>query len=128
MSPRLEEFTGILKPIRSRDLGILEGVQRAKAHSTSPPGSRSPRVCRATAWSRKMRRGQKTVPEMQSPVIRMAEFKPTIVDVMEVDFLNQLDEVLADALVTGFEDEDLRTRRPSPRPEWFGATKPRRTT
>jgi hypothetical protein len=38
----------------------------------------------------------------------MAEFKPAIIDVVEVGFLNDPVEVLADdAAVTGFEDEDL---------------------
>ena len=57
----------------------------------------------------KAMRGHKPVPVMtQSPAIGMAEFKPTVIDVVEVDFLNDSDEVLADdALVTGFEDEDL---------------------
>jgi hypothetical protein len=44
----------------------------------------------------------------QPPAIGMAEFKPTVIDVMEVDFPNDSDELLADSvLVTGFEDEDL---------------------
>jgi hypothetical protein len=43
-----------------------------------------------------------------APAIGMAGFKPIVIDVMEVDFLNDPDEVLADnAFVTGFEDEDL---------------------
>jgi hypothetical protein len=38
----------------------------------------------------------------------MAEFRPAVIDVVEVDFLDDPVEVLADdAAVTGFEDEDL---------------------
>jgi len=44
----------------------------------------------------------------QAPAIGVAEFKPTAIDVVELDFVNDSDEVLADdAAVTGFEDEDL---------------------
>jgi len=58
---------------------------------------------------RKATRGHKPAPEMtQAPAIGVAEFKPTAIDVVELDFVNDSDEVLADdAAVTGFEDEDL---------------------
>jgi len=57
----------------------------------------------------KAMRGHKPAPKMtQSPAISMAEFKPGVIDVVEVDFLGDPVEVLADdADVTGFEDEDL---------------------
>jgi hypothetical protein len=53
--------------------------------------------------------GHKPAPAIkQSPASGLAEFKPTVIDVVEFDFLNEPDEVLADdAAVTGFEDEDL---------------------
>jgi len=53
--------------------------------------------------------GNKAVPAMmQSPAIGIAEFKPTVIDVVEVEFLDDSDEVFADhALVTGFEVENL---------------------
>jgi len=44
----------------------------------------------------------------QSPAIALAEFKPTVIDVVEFDFRSEPDEVMADdTAVTGFEDEDL---------------------
>jgi hypothetical protein len=53
-------------------------------------------------------RGHKPAAEMAQAAMRMAAFQPTVIDVVEVDFLNDPDEVLAeDAAVTGFEDEDL---------------------
>jgi hypothetical protein len=55
-------------------------------------------------------RGRKPAPKMtQSAAASMAEFKPAVIDVVEVDFLvDPVEEVLADdAAVTGFEDEDL---------------------
>jgi len=57
----------------------------------------------------KAMRGHKPAPKtMQSPAGGIAEFKPAIIDVVEVDFVNDPIEVLADdAAVTGFEDEDL---------------------
>ena len=57
----------------------------------------------------KAMRGHKPAPaRMRAPAISMAEFKPAIIDVVEVDFVDDSDEVFADhALVTGFEDEDL---------------------
>lgn len=57
----------------------------------------------------KVMRGHKPSPSMtQSPAIGLAEFKPAVIDVVEVDFLNDPEEVPADdVLVTGFEDEDL---------------------
>ena len=53
--------------------------------------------------------GHKPAPAMrQSPAIALAEFKPSVIDVVEFDFRNEPDEVMADeAAVTGFEDEDL---------------------
>jgi len=57
---------------------------------------------------RKAMRGHKPAAEMAQAAMRMAAFQPTVIDVVEVDFLNDPDEVLAeDAAVTGFEDEDL---------------------
>jgi len=57
----------------------------------------------------KVTHGQKPAPKMtQSPAVSMAEFNPAVIDVVEVDFLDDPVEVLADdAAVTGFEDEDL---------------------
>jgi len=54
-------------------------------------------------------RGHKPAPKMtQSPAVSMAEFNPAVIDVVEVDFLDDPVEVLADdAAITGFEDEDL---------------------
>lgn len=48
------------------------------------------------------------VPKMTpAPAIVVVGFKPTVIDVVE-DYLSDSDEALADnALVTGFEDEDL---------------------
>jgi hypothetical protein len=76
--------------------------RRRKVAVRHAPAARSRRT-------RKVMHGHKSAPEMmQAPAIGMAGFKPTVIDVMEVDFLNDPDEVLADhALVTGFEDEDL---------------------
>ena len=58
---------------------------------------------------RKVMRGHKPAPKMtQSPAVSMAEFNPAVIDVVEVDFLDDPVEVLADdAAITGFEDEDL---------------------
>ena len=70
-------------------------------------------VCHAPAARprrhRKAMRGHKSAPAMrQSPVIELAEFKPTVIDIVEFDFPNEPDEMMADdAAVTGFEDEDL---------------------
>jgi len=57
----------------------------------------------------KAMRGHKSAPKMtQSPAVSMAEFKPGVIDVVEVDFLGDPVEVLADdETVTGFDDEDL---------------------
>lgn len=57
----------------------------------------------------KVTHGRKPAPKMtQSPAVSMAEFRPAVIDVVEVDFLDDPVEVLADdAAVTGFEDEDL---------------------
>jgi len=57
----------------------------------------------------KVMRGHKPAPKMtQSPAVNMAEFKPAVIDVVEVDFLSDPVEGLADdAAITGFEDEDL---------------------
>jgi len=54
-------------------------------------------------------RGHKPAPKMtQSPAVSLAEFTPAVIDVVEVDFVGDPIEVLADdAAVTGFEDEDL---------------------
>jgi len=57
----------------------------------------------------KAMRGHKPAPKMtQSPAVSLAEFTPAVIDVVEVDFVGDPIEVLADdAAVTGFEDEDL---------------------
>jgi len=54
-------------------------------------------------------RGHKPAPKMtQSPAFSVAQFKPAVIEVVEVDFVGDPVEVLADdAGVTGFEDEDL---------------------
>jgi len=67
---------------------------------------RHPHAARHTA---KPAHPRKPAPKMAPPsAISAAEFKPTIIDVVEVDFLGDPDEVVAeDAFVTGFEDEDL---------------------
>jgi len=77
----------------------------ARSHKTAvrhAPAGRARRQEKAT-------RGPKPAPEKtRNLAIGMAEFKPAIIDVVELDFPNDLDEVPADdALVTGFEDEDL---------------------
>jgi hypothetical protein len=79
--------------------------QTARQHKTAvrhAPAARPRRQRKVMHW-------HKPFPEMMpAPAIGMAGFKPTVIDVMEVDFLNDPDEVLADnVLVTGFEDEDL---------------------
>jgi len=77
----------------------------ARRHKTAvrhAPAARSRRQEKAT-------RGPKPAPEKtRNLAIGVAEFKPTVIDVVELDFANDLDEVLADdPLVTGFEDEGL---------------------
>jgi len=56
-------------------------------------------------------RRRNPVPKVTPPsAIGAAEFKPSVIDVVEVDFLNDPDEMVADdadGFVTGFEDEDL---------------------
>ena len=49
------------------------------------------------------------IPKMTPPsTISAVEFNPAVIEVVEVDFLGDPDEAVADdAIVTGFEDEDL---------------------
>jgi len=80
----------------------------AKAYSTPTQDSRSPCAGRATPSPESNARAQTRSRNDAGSAIGVAEFKPTAIDVVELDFVNDSDEVLADdAAVTGFEDEDL---------------------
>jgi hypothetical protein len=79
--------------------GAIMSKQTASRHAHAP---------RTRRREKPVHRRNATSKMMPPTVIGKVEFKPTVVDFVEVDFLNDPDEVLADhRLVTGFEDEDL---------------------